>query len=182
MSNTKNIINNIMKDNLVEAKTQINQELIKRVGALLESKIESIAPSMIAISEKDESYEKGERKKNVTRKMAMDREEEEDKKEKKNIKDDVEHVVDMNDELYDDDFEDFVDQIHEIVQEIENETGEELTEEEIISLGNDYLAFLNEEDLDEENLKGNQEKLDVAEPKGKLTGADFKKLRSNKGK
>jgi len=31
-----------------------------------------------------------------------------------------------------------------------------------------------------EELHGNQKKLDVAEPKGKLTSADFKKLRSNK--
>ena len=31
------------------------------------------------------------------------------------------------------------------------------------------------EQIDEE-LKGNQKKLDVAEPKGKLTAADFKKL------
>jgi hypothetical protein len=33
-----------------------------------------------------------------------------------------------------------------------------------------------------EKLKGGQEKLDVAEPKGKLTGADFKKLRQSKSK
>lgn len=36
-----------------------------------------------------------------------------------------------------------------------------------------------EDELDEE-LKGGQHKLDVAEPKGKLTSADFKKLRSRK--
>jgi len=30
------------------------------------------------------------------------------------------------------------------------------------------------------NLPGNQEKIDVAEPKGKITAADFKKLRSMK--
>ena len=35
------------------------------------------------------------------------------------------------------------------------------------------------EQIDEE-LKGNQKKLDVAEPKGKLTAADFKKLRGAK--
>ena len=35
------------------------------------------------------------------------------------------------------------------------------------------------EQIDEE-LKGNQKKLDIAEPKGKLTAADFKKLRSAK--
>jgi hypothetical protein len=32
----------------------------------------------------------------------------------------------------------------------------------------------------EEELKGNQKKLDVAKPKGKLTSADFKKLRTSK--
>ena len=32
----------------------------------------------------------------------------------------------------------------------------------------------------EEALKGGQKKLDVAEPKGKLDAADFKKLRSKK--
>ena len=34
--------------------------------------------------------------------------------------------------------------------------------------------------VDEEELHGNQKKIDVAEPKGKITGADFKKLRSMK--
>ena len=32
----------------------------------------------------------------------------------------------------------------------------------------------------EEGLKGGQKKLDVAKPKGKLTGADFKKLKKSK--
>ena len=32
----------------------------------------------------------------------------------------------------------------------------------------------------EEGLKGGQKKLDVAKPKGKLTSADFKKLRKTK--
>lgn len=34
--------------------------------------------------------------------------------------------------------------------------------------------------LQEVDLPGNQEKIDVAEPKGKITAADFAKLRSNK--
>jgi len=34
--------------------------------------------------------------------------------------------------------------------------------------------------IKKEELKGNQHKLDVAEPKGKLTAADFKELRKNK--
>ena len=32
----------------------------------------------------------------------------------------------------------------------------------------------------DEELKGGQKKIDVAEPKGKITAADFKKLRDNK--
>ncbi len=35
---------------------------------------------------------------------------------------------------------------------------------------------------EEVNLPGDQEKIDVAEPKGKITAADFKKLRSMKKK
>jgi len=35
-------------------------------------------------------------------------------------------------------------------------------------------------EIDEE-LKGGQKKLDVAEPKGKITAADFKALRAKKG-
>lgn len=188
MSNTKNIINNIMENNLVDAKAQIHLELVKKLGNLLESKIEEVAPSMI-ISEED--TEKTERKKDVTRKMAMnDTDDSKTSKtaKKKNIKDDVEHDVELDDEdKFNDDFENFVDQIHEIVAEIEQEIGEELTEDQIIEIGNEYLNILNEENDDEElieakDLPGKQEKLDVAEPKGKLTGADFKKLRASKGK
>jgi len=35
-------------------------------------------------------------------------------------------------------------------------------------------------EVDEQQLKGGQKKIDVAEPKGKITAADFKKLRSKK--
>ena len=35
-------------------------------------------------------------------------------------------------------------------------------------------------EVDEQQLKGGQKKIDVAEPKGKITAADFKKLRDNK--
>jgi len=41
----------------------------------------------------------------------------------------------------------------------------------------DFKLLRNKKDVKEE-LKGNQKKLDVAEPKGKLTSADFKKLGS----
>ena len=48
MSNAKNIIKNLMEDNLVDTKKLIKQTLIQRIGVMLESKIEEVAPSMIS--------------------------------------------------------------------------------------------------------------------------------------
>jgi len=42
--------------------------------------------------------------------------------------------------------------------------------------------FLTTKSVVAEKLKGGQKKLDVAEPKGKITGADFKALRAMKKK
>jgi len=53
--------------------------------------------------------------------------------------------------------------------------GSEMTENECSECG--YKSM--KEEMDEE-LRGGQKKLDVAKPKGKLTSADFKKLRSKK--
>ena len=42
-------------------------------------------------------------------------------------------------------------------------------------------SFAAKQDVEEaRDLPGNQERIDVAEPKGKITGADFKALRSKK--
>jgi len=90
---------------------------------------------------------------------------------------DVEEEQIENDDI-DPVFEDFIDQVHQIIEEIESETGEELTDEEIMIIGEEYLSILNEE-----GLKGDQEKLDKAKPFGKLTGADFHALgKSNRNK
>ena len=43
------------------------------------------------------------------------------------------------------DYELFVDEIQEIVEEIEEETGEELSDEEIKTLGEQYLKYISEE-------------------------------------
>jgi hypothetical protein len=53
--------------------------------------------------------------------------------------------------------------------------GSEMTENECSECGYKNMK----EEMDEE-LRGGQKKLDVAKPKGKLTSADFKKLRSKK--
>jgi len=57
-----------------------------------------------------------------------------------------------------------------------------LTQKNIDKLVQDILneEIDNKVSLIMEKLKGNQDKLDVAEPKGKLTADDFKKLRSTK--
>jgi hypothetical protein len=202
MSKTQQIIENISKNNLVEAKQLIEQSLLSRLGNILESKIEEIAPSMVQESGKyeSESNEKEDMSKPKKRYIETD-----DKKKKKkkseNMDESTSSTVDPEEDEsdnFDADFEDFVDQIQEIVQEIEQETGEELTEEEIIALGKEYLSLLNEEfesevELEDEiededvieekkDLPGNQEAIDVAEPKGTINGADFKKLRSMGGK
>lgn len=202
MSKTQQIIENISKNNLVEAKQLIEQSLLSRLGNILESKIEEIAPSMVQESGKyeSESNEKEDMSKPKKRYIETD-----DKKKKKkkseNMDESTSSTVDPEEDEsdnFDADFEDFVDQIQEIVQEIEQETGEELTEEEIIALGKEYLSLLNEEfesevELEDEiededvieekkDLPGNQEAIDVAEPKGTINGADFKKLRSMRGK
>jgi len=173
MSNIKSIIENIQQEDLVNAKDLIKQELISRLGNLLESAIEDIAPSMIAEEEKEQESKK---KSSLFVSKKKQEDEDDDKKKSKSMRREsfeqeeaINNIDDTSNE-----FEDFIDQVHQIVQEIEEETGEELTEDEIIVIGQEYLELLNED------LPGNQEAIDVAEPKGKITGADLKKLRSNK--
>lgn len=176
MSNIKSIIENIQQEDLVNAKDLIKQELLSRLGNLLESAIEDIAPSMIAEEEKEQEPKK-KSSMFVTRKKQNEDEDDNKKKSKSMRKESFEQEEAINDiDDTSDEFEDFIDQVHQIVQEIEEETGEELTEDEIIVIGQEYLELLNED------LPGNQEAIDVAEPKGKITKADLDtlRLRSNK--
>ena len=133
MSNAKNIIKNLMEDNLVDTKKLIKQTLIQRIGVMLESKIEEVAPSMISERSSDssdnenssETRKKG--KPNFTRIQPTTK-----KSNKKDTK-------------LDEDYELFVDEVQEIVEEIEEETGEELSDEEIKTLGEEYLKYILEE-------------------------------------
>lgn len=188
MSKIKNIINNIQEDNLVDAKNLIKAELLFRVGSMLEEAIENVAPSMI--SEKADEKEDNKKKFIPSTKAKTEKEKMiKDSYEQEEVIDPRSRQEDEDDFDHSDDFEAFVDQIQEIVQEIEDETGEELTEEEIIQLGQEYLNMLSEEldsdDVIEEELKGNQYKLD-ANKNGRVDGGDFpllkKKNLQNKGK
>lgn len=188
MSKIKNIITNIQEDNLVDAKNLIKAELLSRVGSMLEEAIENVAPSMI--SEKSDKDDKDDKPKMFKKKKDDNQEKMiKDSYEQEEVIDPRSRQEDEDDFDHSDDFEAFVDQIQEIVQEIEDETGEELTEEEIIQLGQEYLNMLSEEldsdDVIEEELKGNQYKLD-ANKNGRVDGGDFpllkKKNSQNKGK
>lgn len=131
-----------MEDNLVDAKTMIKQDLIQKLGVILEGKIEEVAPSMISEKkDKDPAPETKEKQENKDLKKKRAVTNFAKKKDKEEIKDSVEHDLEDTDE----DFEAFVDQIQEIVEEIEQETGEELTDDEIAMLGEQYLEFLSEE-------------------------------------
>lgn len=176
MSNIKNIVENIIDNNLVDAKSQLKNELLKRLGSVLEEQIETIAPSMISEEDKEKKEEEEEMSAGEYNRR---------RNKKKNLKDSYEPDEDDSDEL-NEDFEFFIDQIQEIVEEIETETGEDLTEEEIIDLSKNYLDVLKELEEDEENdiieqnLSGGQHKLDLAEPKGKLTKKDFDMIRKQR--
>jgi hypothetical protein len=145
MSNAKNIIKNLMEENLVDAKSMIKQDLIQKLGVMLEEKIEEVAPSMIS-EKKDPAPETKEKEenKNLKKKRAVTNFAKTKGKGTEELKDSVEHEIEEEDDT-DEDFEAFVDQIHEIVEEIEQETGEELTDDEIAMLGEQYLEFLSEE-------------------------------------
>ena len=132
MSNAKNIIKNLMEDNLVDTKKLIKQTLIQRIGVMLESKIEEVAPSMIS-----------ERKTSDPAPQSKEKKENEILKKKRAVTDFAKK--DKKDTKLDEDYELFVDEVQEIVEEIEEETGEELSDEEIKTLGEEYLKYILEE-------------------------------------
>jgi hypothetical protein len=132
MSNAKNIIKNLMEDNLVDTKKLIKQTLIQRIGVMLESKIEEVAPSMIS-----------ERKTSDPAPESKEKKENEILKKKRAVTDFAKK--DKKDSKLDEEYELFVDEIQEIVEEIEEETGEELSDEEIKTLGEQYLKYISEE-------------------------------------
>ena len=121
-----------MEDNLVDTKKLIKQTLIQRIGVMLESKIEEVAPSMIS-----------ERKTSDPAPESKEKKENEILKKKRAVTDFAKK--DKKDSKLDEEYELFVDEIQEIVEEIEEETGEELSDEEIKTLGEQYLKYISEE-------------------------------------
>lgn len=163
MQDLKEAINNILDEELVKAKEIIHANLYAKMGALLEQTLLEYAPTVLG----DESMEYSDEEdlgdvheeKNCEngdcgdedtgyskKKMKSDKEDEEDKKDKEED-DDEEDDKEMNEA-----FETFTAYLSELVEEIEEETGEELTEEEIIQLA-DMVMNESFDDEDAEELE-----------------------------
>jgi hypothetical protein len=183
---TNNLIKSVIQENIVETKKIAHELLMQKLSERLQSKFDEYAPATF-LDESEETEEQPdsveveneleeideeinsrraelasllEKKKHKKEKEEEDEEEEEDEKEKE--MGEYGHDGDEMGEdglVYEDECED--------CKEQEND-AEEMNKK---AFG---IA---------EGLVGKQHKLDVAEPKGKLTSADFKALRSKrKGK
>jgi len=166
MQDLKEAINNILDEELVKAKEIIHANLYAKMGALLEQTLLEYAPTVLEDEPMEYSDEEDlgdvHEEKNCEdgdcgdedtgyskKKMKSDKKDEEDKKEKEDDKEDEdEDEKEMNEA-----FETFTAYLSELVEEIEEETGEELTEEEIIQLADMVMneSFDDEDTEEEEN-------------------------------
>lgn len=144
MANSEKIIENIIKNDLVNAKKHIHEALLSRLGTVLEEQILEVAPSMINEKKANKDYDGDGKVESGTEEYLGSRDRAIKAKMKK---EDVTH------EESDIDFEMFVEEVHQIVEEIEEETGEELSDEEIKEIGEEYLQVLRSlnEKYDEES-------------------------------
>lgn len=161
MQDLKEAINNILDEELVKAKEIIHANLYAKMGALLEQTLLEYAPTVLEDEPMEYSDEEDlgdvHEEKNCEngdcgdedtgyskKKMKSDKEDEEDKKDKEDEDEDEEDEKEMNEA-----FETFTAYLSELVEEIEEETGEELTEEEIIQLADMVMN----ESFDDEDAK-----------------------------
>ena len=162
MQKLKEAINNILDEELVKAKEIIHANLYAKMGALLEQSLLEYAPTVLGDNNMEYSDEEdlgdvheekncedgdcgdedtGYSKKKMKSKKKKDDEEDEDDEKKKDDEED-EDEKEMNEA-----FETFTSYLSDLIEEIEQETGEELTEEEIIKLADMVMT----DDFDEEN-------------------------------
>lgn len=156
MQNIKEAINNILDEELVKAKEIIHANLYAKMGALLEQSLLEYAPTVLGDNNMEYSDEEDlgdvHEEKNCEdgdcgdedtgyskKKMKSDKE---DDKKKKDDEEDDEDEKEMNEA-----FETFTSYLSDLIEEIEQETGEELTEEEILKLADMVMT----DDFDEEN-------------------------------
>jgi len=138
MSNSKEILNALVTEDLYTAKKLINEELVKRMGTVLEEKLVEFGPTIFNEQSKpdfldlDKDGNKNEPMKSAAKQA---------KKVRKESVDSDSKVI----------AEEFEAELRSLVEEIEEETGEELSEEEIMELAQELLDVISEESEEEED-------------------------------
>jgi hypothetical protein len=149
MSKSKEILTALLKEDLLEAKKLINDSLLEKLGNALEQKLVDFAPTVFESEAASEGLKGKQHKLDANKNGKIDGEDFKLLKKKKANEDVEESDEDMNSLV-----EEFQSELASLVQEIQEETGQELTEEEIEELANEYLDALSEakdEDEDEED-------------------------------
>ena len=152
MSNSKHIIDALLKEDLYTAKKLINEDLVSRMGDALETKLVEFGPTIFS-----EGLKGNQKKIDANKNGKIDGEDFKLLKKKKMTNEEVDSLA-----------EDFENQLKSLVEEIETETGEELSEEEIGQLAHDLLDILSEEqEEDEEEDEEEEEEKKAPAPAAK---------------
>jgi len=144
MSKSKDILAALLKEDLLEAKKLINESLLEKLGNALEQKLVDFAPTVFESQASSEGLKGNQKKLDANKNGKIDGQDFKLLKKKKKANEDVE-TEDMNALV-----EEFESELATIVQEIQEETGQELSEEEIMQLADDYLNALSEETEEDE--------------------------------
>jgi hypothetical protein len=146
---SKQLIESLANEDLFTAKKLIHEALTEKMGNALEEKLIDFAPTVFnegKLSPKQKKIAKlaGDEDKIDAPDFAALR------NKKKHVKEDVDEIQDA-----------FEAELKSLVEEIEEETGEELTEEEIINIAEMLLDMINEDDTGEKAQEDDDE--DIAE-------------------
>jgi hypothetical protein len=144
MSKSKDILAALLKEDLLEAKKLINESLLEKLGNALEQKLVDFAPTVFESQASSEGLKGNQKKLDANKNGKIDGQDFKLLKKKKKANEDVE-TEDMNALV-----EEFESELATIVHEIQEETGQELSEEEIMQLADDYLNALSEETEEDE--------------------------------
>ncbi|MFZ4597928.1 MAG: hypothetical protein ACOYNN_04715 [Terrimicrobiaceae bacterium] len=152
MSNSKEIIDALIKEDLYTAKKLINEDLVARMGDALETKLMDFGPTLFGEGLKGDQH-----KIDANKNGKVDAEDFKLLKNKKKKMNEESEII----------AEDFENQLKSLVEEIEEETGEQLSEEEIMDIANQLLDILSEEqEEDEDEDEGDEEETEET-PKAK---------------
>jgi len=153
---SKQLIESLANEDLFTAKKLIHEALTEKMGNALEEKLIDFAPSIFNEGKKAKpdflDLDNDGNKDESMKKAAKD-------KKKKHVKEDVDEIQEA-----------FEAELKSLVEEIEEETGEQLSEEEIINIAEMLLDMINEDDTGEKAQEEDDEDIEEkdAEDKAKL--------------